>query len=522
MIALIGLCLFAFDRLLVAEHDHCAQARAGQVMTAISGDLHLFFHRRLDAVTDLCRLLRESTPGPTADLERLGQELFGELEDVEFVRLVLPGGDIVATWPAASPIAAEDLPFPLDEMPSPDGPAAQIGATRPDSLDVVARLTGSEQSEAYVWARFGTRPLLRQLSGHDLVGTVEVFVSDGEGTPMIGAPRADPSDYPLAAPLRIPGKSWMLRARASSEAWYGLPLRRALMSGLGLIMIGAFGAVCFVQNRQHRDLSDHNLELAQQAEQHRAVVERLLRLNRDLDEFTYVVSHDLKEPLRGVEGIAKLLIEEYSDQIDETGRDYLQSIKMSGRRMRRLVDDLLRLSRVTRKRYPLERIVFSDLVEETLRTLDYHLKERAAEVVTQPHLPEIVSDRVRLAELLQNLISNALKFTQAPAPRIEVGYEPRTDSHLFWIQDNGIGVPPEDRKKIFNIFQRTSSTEFAEGSGVGLTICKRIVENLGGRIWVESPHRGGSRFCFTLPAGNEPSPAHGGHYEHIAAPHLVG
>jgi signal transduction histidine kinase len=524
MIALTALCLLAADRVLVAEHDQHERMGASQLMSVLSKNFGRFLNRRTDAVKTTCALLREARVSPAETFHRHAGESFGALEGVEFVRLVSRDGMVLASWPAGTDSSSSGVQPPFDGPGDFERPQWRAPDARGGNLDVVENAGVPEGDELRVWARFSVAPIAREMRDPGMTGAYEGFVTDPDGVVVVGYPRTDASVHELKSPLPVPGASWDLRLRPLPQTRYTLMMRRAALLGTGLLLLTGFFILQIFRDRHVVELAEQNLELARRGEQHRTVVDRLLRLNNDLDEFTYVVSHDLKEPLRGVEGLAKLLIEEHGDGMNDTGRQYLVHIRDSGRRMRRMVDDLLRLSRVARRRYPCERFDFNELAREALTTLDYRVREKNATVIVQPNLPSVVSDRVRLTELLQNLLSNALKFTRDPAPRIEIEYEPLPEEHLFRVTDNGIGVPGPDRERIFNIFQRTASSEFGEGSGVGLTICKRIVENLGGRIWVESGPAGGSRFCFTLPAradraGDDASTEAGGRYERAATPY---
>ena len=196
---------------------------------------------------------------------------------------------------------------------------------------------------------------------------------------------------------------------------------------------------------------------------------KLLRSNREMDDFTYAVAHDLKEPLRGIETLSGLCLAESKDGLAPSLREYMELIRSSGIRMRRLVEDLLRFSRVVRKEYPCQSVPFRELIDEVTDTLRFS-GETAATIEVQPALPTLHCDRVRVFELFQNLLSNSLKFTNGAPPRIEIGHKHarRGGENLFWVRDNGPGIPEEDRERIFQIFQRTraaSATYRAAGSG---------------------------------------------------------
>lgn len=314
------------------------------------------------------------------------------------------------------------------------------------------------------------------------------------------------------------GKSyWAVHVQEPAAGRSRLFLSRLAILALGVLLLTIPAVIYLLHAHQYTVLVQTNAKLESELGAARRFNARLIRLNYELDEFTNIVSHDLKEPLRGVEGLSRLFMEEYGEKLDEQGKEYLRSIRASGARMRRLVDELLHLSRIGRRHYPPEEVDFNDLLREVLTTLQYIIAAKSAVVTVQQGLPRILCDRVRTAELFQNLLSNALKFSGERKPEIQVGCRLGDEEYLFWVKDNGVGVAEQDQSRIFQIFQRLDPR--TEGSGVGLTICKRIVETQGGRIWVESELGVGSTFLFTMPrrsvvrvagiSGGENGPANG-------------
>ncbi|MGA9116625.1 MAG: PAS domain S-box protein [Bacteroidota bacterium] len=221
--------------------------------------------------------------------------------------------------------------------------------------------------------------------------------------------------------------------------------------------------------------------------------------NRELDDFTYVVSHDLKEPLISIEGYSKILLSDYREALEGEGKEYLHSIVHSSARMKQLIDDLLTLSRLGRVREALSRVPSGKVVQEVLHDLRFSLEERAVVVTVPDDLPEVHYNRTQLSMVFRNLISNALKFNDKPAPTIHIGHERVGDAHVFSVTDNGIGIEREYYEKVFMIFQRLHRPEAYRGTGAGLTIVKKIVENHRGRIWVDSVPGEGTTFYFTVP-----------------------
>ncbi len=222
--------------------------------------------------------------------------------------------------------------------------------------------------------------------------------------------------------------------------------------------------------------------------------------NQELDDFTYVVSHDLKEPLISIEGFSRILQMDYSDVIRAEGRDYLDSLVGAATRMKGLIDDLLMLSRVSRPTESFRDVDLSALVAEIRTDMEFVIRKRNVEFRVDPALPTVHGNETHLKILFRNLVGNALKFNDKPDPLVEVGFRyQENNSYLFWVKDNGIGIEPEYFDKIFVIFQRLHRREEFEGSGAGLAIVKKIVEIHQGKIWVESQKGTGSMFCFTLP-----------------------
>jgi hypothetical protein len=226
---------------------------------------------------------------------------------------------------------------------------------------------------------------------------------------------------------------------------------------------------------------------------------KIEQINKELDDFTYIVSHDLKEPLRSIDAFSKFLEDDYKEKLSEDGRGYIERIRANTTRMQSLIEDLLEISRIERKRSSLEEVDAEGLLGEVKLRLEYAIKEKNAEIVVQDNLPRIFCDRVRLVEVFANLFSNAIKFNDKPDPRIEVGYAERDDYHEFYVKDNGPGIEQQYYEKIFEIFQRLGKREDAEGTGAGLTIVRKIIEIHRGKIWVDSKVGEYTTFYFTIP-----------------------
>jgi signal transduction histidine kinase len=227
----------------------------------------------------------------------------------------------------------------------------------------------------------------------------------------------------------------------------------------------------------------------------------LQRSNRELQQFAYTVSHDLREPLRMVNGYLRLLEKRYHDQLDETAIEFIDFAVDGAARMDGLIQDLLAYARVDTQGRDFVPVDCDKVVQQVLAVLRFRIEAQRAEVTCDP-LPTVLGDRTQLIQLFQNLISNALKF-QPPErdgpPRVHVTAEEQDTMWRFAVSDNGIGIASEHLERLFGIFQRLHTQEEYEGSGIGLAICKKIVERHGGRIWLESEVGEGTTFYFTLP-----------------------
>ncbi len=229
--------------------------------------------------------------------------------------------------------------------------------------------------------------------------------------------------------------------------------------------------------------------------------EELARSNRELEQFAYVASHDLQEPLRMVSGFLNLLRERYEDRLDEKARQYIGFAVEGSGRMSSLIKDLLAYSRVTVSKRELSEVDLSAVLSEAKANLLTAIGESGAEISADP-LPTLTADARQMAQLFQNLIGNALKFrVEGRRPEIQITARREGGDWVFGVKDNGIGIAADQHDKIFVIFQRLHGREKYPGTGIGLAICKKIVEGHGGRIWVESEPDKGSTFFFTLPAG---------------------
>jgi light-regulated signal transduction histidine kinase (bacteriophytochrome) len=254
--------------------------------------------------------------------------------------------------------------------------------------------------------------------------------------------------------------------------------------------------------RRARDVEAAQAHIERQAAQLQARAEQLQRLHQELDDFAYIASHDLKEPLRGIRTHCELLLEDYASKLDEPGQRRLHKLVDLCERLENLIGDLLTYCRVGGVRPAQTGIDLEEVVGEVLETLAPVIERQNAAVRIERRLPTVTGDAMLIGLVLANLISNGLKFNDSPQPRVEIGALP-TDPPTLYVRDNGIGIPREHHEAVFSIFRRLHSRAKYEGSGVGLTIVRKIVQSHGGRVWLESEVGAGSTFFFTLGPGEE-------------------
>ena len=259
---------------------------------------------------------------------------------------------------------------------------------------------------------------------------------------------------------------------------------------------GVFAAARDITERKRaeEELDRHREHLEELVAQR---TEELARSNKDLEQFAYVASHDLQEPLRAVSGFVTLLQQRYQGKLDEKADGYIANSVDGAARMQSLISDLLTYSRVGTRGGALAPIATQDSLDNALRNLGASIHDAGA-VITSDPMPIVPADALQLTQLFQNLIGNAIKFRGERRPEIHVGARREQGHWLFWVRDNGIGIAPEYAERIFLIFQRLHTRKKYAGTGIGLAICKKIVERHGGKIWVESQPNQGATFYFTI------------------------
>jgi PAS domain S-box-containing protein len=254
--------------------------------------------------------------------------------------------------------------------------------------------------------------------------------------------------------------------------------------------------ICAIEDISQRKLVQELLQASLDTQTRYA--QELTRSNAELEQFSYVASHDLQAPLSTIAGYAQLLEKRCHNQLDAQGNKFIRNIVNSCGRMQALIDDLLEYSRVGRSEKPFDVIDCNLVFEDACANLQLAIRQDRASV-TRGDLPRVRGDSFQLLQLFQNLIGNAIKYRSSEAPMVRVSASRQGDSWVFSVQDNGIGIAEQYHPRIFQLFQRLHSQKQYSGTGIGLAICQRIVERHGGRLWVESEPNRGSTFYFSIP-----------------------
>jgi len=259
-----------------------------------------------------------------------------------------------------------------------------------------------------------------------------------------------------------------------------------------------------------RELALANQRLQKEIEERKRAEERLAqkakelaRSNADLEQFAYIVSHDLREPLHVAAGFLNLLSRRYKKNLDAKGQEFIDCALDSLQRLEQQIQDLLDYSRVTTRGKEFTEVDLNQVVAQVLRDMSLLIQEKKAQISCDP-LPLVMGDAAQLTRVYQNLIGNALKFCGDKPPRVHLGAKEDAGEWLFFVQDQGIGIDPRHYDRIFRMFERLHPRSQYPGTGIGLAICRKIVERHGGRIWVESEPGKGSTFWFSLP---KPAPS---------------
>jgi PAS domain S-box-containing protein len=342
-----------------------------------------------------------------------------------------------------------------------------------------------ERSPEAIFVHDGEHILYSNTGGADLLGA-------GQPEALLGRPILElihPDDQPVVKAridktyrqigrtelrlLRLDGRSIDVEAMTTPITYDGKPAVLALV----------------------HDITEHKCIEADLAQR----VWELSRIKAELEQFAYVASHDLQEPLRKVLSFSELLARSLDGRLNAEAESYMRHITDGATRMQGLVRDLLAYVRVAKDASALRPTDMAQVLHATLAELDPQIREKRA-VITHDPLPHVLSQPTLMKQLLHQLLTNSLTFHGSESPCVHIAVEPRQQAWQFAIRDNGIGVEPEYAKQIFLIFQRLHSREAYPGTGIGLAICQKIVERHCGQIWVESESGKGATFYFTLPA----------------------
>jgi len=312
-----------------------------------------------------------------------------------------------------------------------------------------------------------------------------------------------PGSLHHAAALRVAGRGWSVACRPSkgfvAGGRTGLPIA-ALATGIlfTLVLTGYLLTLAGHTARVERLVAVRTDELSRANDE-------LARSNAELEQFAYVASHDLQEPLRMVSSFVQLLAQRYQGKLDADADEFIGYAVDGATRMQALIRDLLAYSRVGRRGHELAPVDLEAALEQATANLRAAIADADAALTHEP-LPTVLGDETQLTQLLQNLIGNAVKFHGTQPPQIHVGARRQAESWIISVRDNGIGIDPDYADRIFLIFQRLHTRAQYDGTGIGLAMCRKIVERHGGRIWLESTPGSGSTFSFTLPVVEDHTP----------------
>jgi signal transduction histidine kinase len=365
--------------------------------------------------------------------------------------------------------------------------------------------------EPIIAVRISTlREIIDRLNSGDDVGGARIVAERQEG--QVQAQQI----AILTHDLHAEEQRLLVERRATARFTARLWLWTSLICGLIAIASGFFAAFLLLgqaRKRQHMvDLAELNAGLEDRVQARNAEIVRQLaaleRSNRDLDDFAYIASHDLKEPLRGLFNNARFLHEDYADKLDAEGVGRLSRLGYLCQRMEQLINDLLYFSRLGRQDLAIQLTDVNEVIRDIESMSEMALNDCNATIAVPNELPVISCDRVRVTEVFRNLIVNAMKYNTSDIKRVEIGYheethfDNRTEQNVFYVKDNGIGIAKEFHEDIFRIFKRLNAEDDdKKGTGAGLTFVRKIVQRHGGRVWLDSALGEGTTFYFTIGQG---------------------
>lgn len=296
-----------------------------------------------------------------------------------------------------------------------------------------------------------------------------------------------------------PLKKLLLATQKISSGDFSVRLNDTKKDEIGEVG-NAFNIMTSKLDEFKRTIESKNNELAVTLDMTEKQKEDLQKVNAELDDFVHTVSHDIRAPLMGVRWYAAYLEKHQQDKLDQKGVDCVEGITKGINRLNSMIDDLLALTRIARVRNPYSKVNMNGLIRAIVERLEVTIQKQNITVVIQNQLPSVVCDQIKIGEVFLNLISNAIKFSSknTNAPRIDITYVETEEYHEFSVKDNGIGIPIEHHRDIFEAFKRLHNVNDYEGTGAGLNIVKKVVEEHQGRIWVESEPGKGATFRFTI------------------------
>ena len=437
-------------------------------------------------------------------VEKVTQQEFAGFKKVEIKYLTdLPLNELVATTRALPPNSV--ILYVWQQSLNDQGKLL-------DSYEVLSRIAPGSSAPIYGFGTviLGSGIVGGYLHGPEMNGTKAAELVDRilSGTPVREIPVEQSQKVPMFDWREL--RRWGVRERSLPPAsvvrfkeftfW---ELYKWHIAGVITLVIlqSAFIGVLLVERRRRRRASEALDQL--NAELEERIDARTAALNaksRELETFAYSVAHDLKAPLRGIDGYSRLLLEDYSRSLDDEGRTFLQTIQDSTDEMSHLIDDLLAYSRLERRELKPDRIELAPIINSLVEEKKREATEHAIDFVIDVNGATVLADPSGLAQSLRNYLDNAIKFTgKVDEPRIEVGSKESAEKCLLWVRDNGIGFDMKYHDRIFDIFQRLNVSEDYPGTGIGLAIVRKAMERMGGRAWADSRLGHGSTFYLEIP-----------------------
>jgi signal transduction histidine kinase len=386
-------------------------------------------------------------------------------------------------------------------------------------FDVFVPLVHDGQIQGYLDGVFQVERLMATSLAKELVEQFSITLrEDGRIIYRSGGEREKKGGMeglPVVRPIDFRSKAWQLeiepQAVSATVNFVPLVFGFGLSAALSVLLYFLFQRMEMFKEARDQALREvgERKRVEQSLRTNEKKLETLLSelaaKNAELEAFVYTVSHDLKTPIVTIEGFVGALREDFGDNLSAKGEEYLKFMTDAAKKMELLINDLLELSRVGRLAEKKTRFPFSEVVQESLATVRPLVQARGIEVTVGENLPVVYGDRKRMVQVLDNLLANAVKYIgkDNPSPRIDIGVAEKNGQKAFFVRDNGIGIESGYFEKIFQIFQRLPSAKrAAEGTGIGLTIVRRIIECHGGKIWLTSEPGKGSTFFFTLEEGD--------------------